>query len=142
MSLPVQVWPVQSLASRTGASPAGVTVTWVRSVGSGRMGCGIDSRNRLVAEAELALAPAKAASVGGMRAMRYSALRHYQEPPGQAGSAGAEGGGLPVVGDRFGEPDVAHQRVESGAAVGRRRGDGSGHRVVPEAVARVEHGAA
>jgi hypothetical protein len=28
MSLPVQVWPVQSLASRTGASPAGVTVTW------------------------------------------------------------------------------------------------------------------
>src|SRR6516162_5707558 len=27
MSLPVQVWPVQSLASRTGASPAGVTVT-------------------------------------------------------------------------------------------------------------------
>jgi hypothetical protein len=27
MSLPVQVWPVQSLASRTGASPAGVRVT-------------------------------------------------------------------------------------------------------------------
>jgi hypothetical protein len=28
MSLPVQVWPVQSLASRTGASPTGVTATW------------------------------------------------------------------------------------------------------------------
>src|SRR5262249_10968281 len=28
MSLPVQVWSVQSLASRTGASPTGVTATW------------------------------------------------------------------------------------------------------------------
>ena len=28
MSLPVQVWPVQSLASRTGASLTGVTATW------------------------------------------------------------------------------------------------------------------
>ena len=28
MSLPVQVWPVQSLASRTGASPTGVTAAW------------------------------------------------------------------------------------------------------------------
>ena len=28
MSLPVQVWPVQSLASRTGASLTGATATW------------------------------------------------------------------------------------------------------------------
>ncbi len=28
MSLPVQVWSVQSLASRTGASLTGVTATW------------------------------------------------------------------------------------------------------------------
>src|SRR5215471_20085092 len=45
MSLPVQVWPVQSLASRTEASPAGVTVTGRPKRGSGLMGCGIDSRN-------------------------------------------------------------------------------------------------
>ncbi len=72
MSLPVQVWSVQSLASRTGASLTGATATWgperrqrldgvVRSVDSGWTGCGIDSRNRLIAVAELAPAPAKAA---------------------------------------------------------------------------------
>src|SRR6266478_683004 len=60
MSLPVQVWSVQSLASRTGASLTGVTATWGPER-SGRMGCGIDSRNRLIAAAELAPAPAKAA---------------------------------------------------------------------------------
>ena len=75
MSLPVQVWPVQSLASRMGASPAGVTVSRRPSVGSGRMGCGIDSRNRLVAEAELALAPSKAAH-------RFSSGERTGAPPG------------------------------------------------------------
>jgi len=71
----VQVWPVQSLASRMGASPAGVTVSRRPSVGSGRMGCGIDSRNRLVAEAELALAPSKAAH-------RFSSGERTGAPPG------------------------------------------------------------
>src|SRR6516225_4309654 len=39
------------------------------------MGCGIDSRNRLVAEAELALAPAKAAH-------RFSSRERTDAPPG------------------------------------------------------------
>ena len=62
MSLPVQVWSVQSLAGRTGASVLRASrQRGVRSVDSGRTGCEIDSRNRHVAEAELAPAPAKAA---------------------------------------------------------------------------------
>src|SRR3954469_10879480 len=59
MSLPVQVWSVQSRAGRTGASLAGVAVT--RGPKRRQRGCEIDSRNRHVAEAELAPAPAKAA---------------------------------------------------------------------------------
>ena len=47
----------------------------VRSVDSGRTGCGIDSRNRHVAEAELAPAPAKAAQP-------FSLCERADAPPG------------------------------------------------------------
>src|SRR5271166_680287 len=80
MSLPEQVWSVQSRAGGTGASLAGVAATRgpkrrQRLDGIGWTGCGIDSRNRHVAEAEPAPAPAKAAH-------RVSSCERPDAPPG------------------------------------------------------------
>ena len=61
MSLPVKVWSVKAEQAGRERVLRASRQRGVRSVDSGWTGCGIDSRNRHVAEAELAPAPAKAA---------------------------------------------------------------------------------
>src|SRR5215831_12425953 len=84
-------------------------------MGSGRMGCGIDSRNRLVAEAELALAPAKAAH-------RFSSGERTSAPPGAKARSRPNGawnlrgpsaatGSSPMGVATEGQPQVAAPRM-------------------------------
>src|SRR5215471_18304335 len=80
------------------------------------MGCGIDSRNRLVAEAELALAPAKAAH-------RFSSGERTGAPPGAKARSRPNGayrnlrgpsaatGWSPVGTANEGQPQVAAPRM-------------------------------
>ena len=88
-------------------------------MGSGRMGCGIDSRNRLVAEAELALAPAKAAH-------RFSSSERTGAPPGAKARSRPNGayrnlrgpsaatGWSPVGAANEGQPQLAAPRMGVG----------------------------
>src|SRR5215468_12223306 len=81
------------------------------------MGCGIDSRNRLVAEAELALAPAKAAH-------RFSLGERTGAPPGAKARSRPNSAYRNLVRPISSHRAVAGGGGERGTTTGRRTADG------------------
>src|SRR6516165_11719991 len=118
MSLPVKSGPSKAQQAGRERVLRASRQRGVRSVDSGRMGCGIDSRNRLIAAAELAPAPAKAAHPLSVReradappgakarSRPNGSCRNLRDPSAATGTVGGGGG-------------------ERGTTIGRRIADGS-----------------